>query len=337
MNTTVNFKQFNEILQEGYGQNEQGVFHEILTGYYLNGGKHMKDPKGRPGETSQQAHDRLHKITHEHGGQALIDDHHKKAKAAAEDLKRRIEAGGHKVQHVHWSSKSGDIKRITGVESSQKEDPSDIVVTTNKGKHVGVSLKVSKKTGKVPASNLGQAFSGRKTSKLAIDHKKAILQKYPSLANAKNKESRKQWAKDNPEAHKDIKSMNQKALGNTAKKQSRELSARMRLGHTDHVINHLKQVMHAHSTPMQAHGHEHIKHTTWNTASGVKTAAANPGQDHEALFNDIRKNPKELKISHTAGGTVNFHFKGKKIAAQSHKFDSQSDPLSTMKSAGRIA
>jgi hypothetical protein len=329
---------FKLYITEGFGNNEAGVYHELLVGRHLNKNKkHMHDPKGRPGESSKAAHDRLEKAAKAHGGDALVKDHHQKAAAAAAHIKKQISAAGHSIKHVHWTSKSGDVERVSGIKSSQKEDPSDIMVTTKKGKHVGISLKVSKKTSKVPASSLGMTSGGRKAARLGAAHKKAIADKHKGLSTTTNKQSRKDWAKANPKAHADIKASNKKLLGDVAKKQSRELKARMRVGHVDHVINHMRQVMHAKSTPMQAHGHDHIKHTTWRTAKGVQTKSANPGKDHEHIFNAIKKNPHKLKITHTSGGSVNFHYNGKKVVTQSHKFDSQSDPLSTLKSAGHIA
>ena len=328
---------FIKFLSEGFGNNEAGVYHEILVGKHLSNDKHMHDPKGRPGESSKAAHDKLEKAAKAHGGDALVKDHHEKARVAAEDIKRQVKKAGHSIKHVHWTSKPGDVERVSGVKSSQKEDPSDIMITTHKGKHIGISLKVSKKTSKVPASSLGQTSGGRKATRLGTAHKKAIADKHKGLATTSNKQSRKDWAKENPKAHADIKASNKKFLGDVAKKQARELNARIRVGHVDHVIDHMRQVMHAKSTPMQSKGHDHIKHTTWRSSKGVQTKSANPGKDHEHVFAAIRKEPHKLKITHTAGGSVNFHHNGKKIVTQSHKFDSQSDPLSTLKSAGHIA
>lgn len=329
---------FKLYLSEGpttWGNNEKGVFHELLTGYHLNGRKHIKDPKGRPGETAKQAHDRLHKQAMAHGGKKLVDACHAKAKAAAEDIRKQVG----NVKHVHWTSKAGDVERVTGVKvANQKDDASDIIVSDHTGKHHGISLKVSDKTAKVPASSLGQKSSGRKTVTLSTGHKEKIIGKHPEL-KGKNKDARKKWASENPEKHAEIKKMNQKALGDVAKKHARELNARIRLGgkHVDHVINHLRDVMGAKKAPMQQAGHNYIKHTTYQNKSGIHHHTSNPGGDHEHIFNQIKANPKSLKVSHTAGGTVNFHLNGKRFASQSHKFDSQSDPLSTMKTAGRIA
>ena len=331
-------RNFKAYLMEGpttWGNNEKGVFHELLTGYYLTGRKHIKDPKGRPGETSKQAHDRLHKQAVAHGGKKIIDAAHAKAKAAADDIRKQVG----NVKHVHWTSKSGDVERVTGVKvPNQKDDASDIIVTDHTGKHHGISLKVSDKTAKVPASSLGQKSSGRKTVNLSGGHKAKITSLHPEL-KGKNAKARKQWAADNPEKHAKVKQMNQRALGNVAKKHAREMKARLRLGgkHVDHVINHLRDVMGAKKAPMQDAGHNYIKHTTYQNKSGIHHHTSNPGGDHEHIFQAIKKDPKRMTVTHTSGGTLNFHLDGKKFASQSHKFDSQSDPLSTMKTAGRIS
>ena len=95
--------------------------------------------------------------------------------------------------------------------------------------------------------------------------------------------------------------------------------------------------MGAKKAPMQDAGHNYIKHTTYQNKSGIHHHTSNPGGDHEHIFQAIKKDPKRMTVTHTSGGTLNFHLDGKKFASQSHKFDSQSDPLSTMKTAGRIS
>lgn len=337
---------FKSFISEAFGNDEKGKFHELLTGYYLHGG-HIKDPKGRPGESAKAAHARYTKLAKEHGGQKLVDDSHKKAKAAAEDIKNQLTAGGHKIKHVHWSSKDGDVERVTGVKvEKQKDDASDIIVTTHKGgkeTHHGISLKVSDRTLKVPTSSLGKQSSGRKTVPLSQKHKTNILNAHPELKGLTNKVKRKEWAKANPSAHANIRKMNQAALADTAKKHAREINARVRLGkknpkHIENVIGHLRDVMGAKAAPMQKAGHNYIKHTTYQSKAGkMQTATSNPGKDYEHHFDNIRKNPHKFKAVHTSGGTVNYQYDGKTFASQAHKFDSQSDPLSPMKSAGRIS
>lgn len=347
----ISFISLDERVKSGdnYGNNEKGVFHELLTGHYLLDKKrHLSDPKGRPGETSKQAHDRLHALAMKHGGRRAIDDAHTKAKAAAADIKKQLK--GHKIKDVHWTSKTGDVERVTGTKATQKQDASDIYVTTHHPQHgkqfYGVSLKASDKTLKVPASSLGQQSSGRKTVNLGRGHRDSILNKYPALRDIRNKEARKDWAEKNPKAHADIRTMNQGALNNVAKMHTRELKARHRLAqraggekHMDILINHIRDVMAAKKTPGELAGTSNFfKHTTYQTKGGdVKHHTSIPGKDHEHIFDAIRKDPKSLSITYTKGGTINFHHNGKRFASQSHKFDTQSDPLSTLKTAGRLA
>ena len=106
----------------------KGKLHELLVGYHLKGGVHMSKHADIEGDSPKQAHDKLKKTVHP-------DDYKKmnaRAKSAAEDIRKQVEVGGHKIHDVHWTSKAGDIERTTGIKSSQKEDASDIVVTTRK-------------------------------------------------------------------------------------------------------------------------------------------------------------------------------------------------------------
>jgi hypothetical protein len=328
---------FKSFLLEGatsFGNDEKGKLHEILVGHHLNGGKHMPKHVGKTGESAEETHARLKALAIKHGGQKLYDKADARAKSAAKDIERQVTADGHKIKHVHWTSKAGDLHASTGIHASQKEDPSDIVVTTHKGgkvKHHGVSLKVSDKTSNVPASSLGQAFSGRKTRNLGQSHKSSITDRHPEL-KGKNAKARKDWAKENPQHHEQIKKDNRTLLAKVAKQHARELNAHLRVGNHKKVVDHIRQVLHAHPTPMQGQGHSHIKHTTWTSAKGHQHKTANPAKDHEHILND----PKNITVKHS-GGSVHFYHKGKKFATQAHKFDSQSDPLSTLKTAGRSA
>lgn len=108
--------------------NTKGVMHEILVGYHLNGGKHMEKHANKNGESAKQVHDKLKQTIHPNDYKKM----HARAKSAANDLRPHFEKNGHKIHSVHWTSKVGDLEASTGIKASQKEDPSDIVVTTHK-------------------------------------------------------------------------------------------------------------------------------------------------------------------------------------------------------------
>lgn len=106
----------------------KGKMHELLVGYHLLGGKHMEKHPDKHGDTPEEAHNRLKKTVHPTDYKKMND----RAKSAASDIKKKVEANGHKIHQVHWTSQPNDLLRTTGIKASQKEDSSDIVVTTHK-------------------------------------------------------------------------------------------------------------------------------------------------------------------------------------------------------------
>jgi len=106
----------------------KGKMHELLVGYHLKGGKHMSKHVDKEGDSPQQAHDKLKSTLHPNDYKKM----NTRAKSAANDIKKQVEQNGHKIHDVHWTSKPGDIHRSTGIHASQKEDSSDIVITTHK-------------------------------------------------------------------------------------------------------------------------------------------------------------------------------------------------------------
>jgi hypothetical protein len=106
----------------------KGKMHELLVGYHLLGGKHMEKHPDKHGDSPQEAHDRLKKTVHPNDYKKMND----RAKSAASDIKKSVEKNGHKIHQVHWTSQPNDLLRTTGIKASQKEDSSDIVITTHK-------------------------------------------------------------------------------------------------------------------------------------------------------------------------------------------------------------
>ena len=78
--------------------NTKGVMHELLTGYHLNGGKHMENYKNEEGESPKQAHDRLKATMHKNDYKKAFT----KAASAADDIRKQAEVSGHKISKVHW-------------------------------------------------------------------------------------------------------------------------------------------------------------------------------------------------------------------------------------------
>lgn len=328
----------NPNVEGAVSNNTNGTLHEILTGYHLNGGKHMRSYRNERGETPEQAHDRLQKQIHPKDYQRIFD----RAKSTAEHIKDQLKKThpDHNIVDVHHTSKPGDTEAVTGVKASQKEDPSDIYITTVNRKnkkdvvHHGKSLKVTEgSSAKIPASSLGTEFSGSKAKSIHAKHKEGIYASYPELKSIKNKDKRKEWLKSNPEASKDIRSRNRQLLSDVATAHAKELNDRLSSGDHEGVVAHIRQVLHAHPTPAQQSGNATFeKVTTTKTAKGVKHHSEDSASKYEGILSD----PKNITVQ-SKGGSVHFYYKGKKFATQSHKLDSQSDPLSNLKSAGREA
>jgi hypothetical protein len=317
----------------------KGKLHELLVGYHLNGGKHMEKHPDKSGDSPEEAHEKLKSTVH--------PDEYKKinnrAKSAADDIKKKVESNGHKIHQVHWTSQNNDIQRTTGIKSSQKEDPSDLVVTTHKKekteKHPkvlyhGISLKVTDSSSKhVPTSNLGIKSAGPKAQDIHDDHIRDILKKYPKLAtHARNAKQRKEMLKSDPKMHEFIKSKNTETINKVSKHLHEHLSSIPK----DQLVHHIRNVIHAHTTPMQREGHNHIRHTSYTSGGATNPTfqhhSIDPSQHHEHIFNDAHN----IEVHHS-GGSIHFKYKGKTFARHSIKFSSQSDPLSSIKGSGQTS
>ena len=326
--------------------NTSGVLHELLVGRHLQGGKHMAahtlvNEKTKKRETPQEAHDRLKSQIHPKDYERI----NARAKSAADDIKKQVATShpGHVIDHVHHTSKPGDTEKETGVKATQKDDTSDLYITskhTKTGKLAkhGVSLKVSDKSSKnIPSSSLGMESSGKKARELYKQHQEDIKTKHPALKSITNSEDRKAWAEKNPTRHNAIKKENRKLLGNVAQQHAAELQHHLTMGNHEHVVNHLRGVLGANLTPAEKEGKATFKkHTTYLTSKGTQHHTSHPGSEHDHILNDH----ENISVTHT-GGSVHFHHTDpktgikKKFATQAHKFDSQSDPLSPLKSAGK--
>lgn len=125
------FEELNESTEPVEGKvssDTKGKMHELLVGYHLKGGKHMSRHPDKTGDSPKQAHDKLKSTIHPNDYKKI----NARAKSAANHIKKQVEVDGHKIHDVHWTSKPGDIHRSTGIHASQKEDASDIVITTHK-------------------------------------------------------------------------------------------------------------------------------------------------------------------------------------------------------------
>lgn len=323
----TNFLKEEKAKKEDFGDlraDPKGKLHEILVGYHLRGGKHMDKHPDVDGKSPKQVHDEITALL---GGtkSPQYKNFSERAKKAAEHIKQQLNLKDEDIHNVQWTSKSGDIERATGIKSSQKEDDSDVMITDKKGKHHGVSLKVSDDSKPITLSNNGAetTYGG---DKILAAHKKNILDKHKNLQGLTNADSRKEWLRSNPTAQADIKKRNLSTLTNVAKNMHERLSE-MSPEQLSHHVRHI--VLHAYSTPKEAFGHSHIRHFTGG-GHEPDMHVSHPGQDHEFILND----PKNITTQHR-GTSVYYHYKGIPFAMQTAKFSSQSDPLSSLVVVGK--
>lgn len=315
----------------GSSQDTKGKLHEILVGYHLQGGKHMSKHPDKDGDTPKQAHDKLKEKVSPEDYKKI----HARAKSAADDLRKHIEGKGHKISHVHWTSQPGDIERSTGIASSQKEDASDIMIHSNdkkgKIKHHGVSLKVSDGTSKhVPVSNPGME-STHGGHEIHNAHRDEIRKKYPALKNAANAKERKEIMKANPKMNDWVRKKN----NDTLHKLGQHLHKKLSKMSPDHLAHHIKtHVLQANPTPLQQAGHEHIRHTTYNSKGKFAHHSYDPHKHFSHIFSDPKNITHHVQVEHSGGASVQFKYKGKTFASHRLKFNSQSDPLSSVKGSG---
>jgi hypothetical protein len=324
--------------EKSYTSNDKGVLHELLVGKHLLG-KHMTLHQDKTGDSPKQAHDKIKEALHKkHGNHDEYNRLSAKAKSAADDIRKHVEKNGHKIHDVHWTSKPGDIKKSTGVESSQKEDASDIMIHTHnektkKKKFVGASLKVTDgKNNHITSSNPGmEATHG--AHDVVEKHRKALLKAHPQLVGVKSPEKRKEMMNADPKMKEDVVKRNHKATTDIAKHLHKQLSG----GSKEDLVHHIKtHVLQANKTPLQNAGHEHIRHTTYQSSNktGNKTLhdTVNPS-DH---WHHILSDHENISVHHDGkSGTIHFKHKGKTFATHRIRVSSSSDPMTSFKGDGK--
>ena len=103
----------------------------------------------------------------------------------------------------------------------------------------------------------------------------------------------------------------------------------------DLIAQDLRDTLAAKKTPMEKEGHSNIKATTYMHKGEPKTYISHPGKDHEDIFKDPDFH-HHIEIKHSGTGH-SIHYKGKKIAKFTYKFNSQSDPRSSITAVGNTA
>lgn len=341
------------------GKNEKGVLHELLVGYHLLGGKHMAKHKDINGNSPQEVHDGLMKQLTPEQYKNFSD----RAKKAAQDIMKGHKMSPSDVANVQWTSKPGDIKRATGIASTQAEDDSDIILSHKDGTHHGISLKVSDDSKPITLSNNGAkaTFGG---DKIFEDHKNGINADYPELANLKDnnkirkaavqrevrkaaekgkkinpadvkvgaEDLRKAWLETTPGAKDNLGKRTSTMLRTVMNNMHNEISKLPPDQLADHIRN---SVLHAYKTPKEEFGHTHIRHFVGG-GFNPEMHTKRPGEDYEHFLSK----PENLRAT-VSGANITYHYfdheTGQNIpfAIQTAKVSSRSDPFSNLVVVGK--
>lgn len=305
--------------------NDKGVLHELLVGRELNALADNKESASNGFHMSQEAkekHDEIRsKITPEE-----YEHHEHLARTTAIEIFRHAKGN---VKSAHWTSKPGDIERLTGKKESQQENPSDIMIKHAVGSHTGYSLKVTqKKYGKVPVGNPGAKQTdkqlGISRNSEENDHyenaRKELEERHPIL-KGKGKAEQKAMVKANPDLRKTADALSTKAIGKIRDEWYQKLVEMPKDKLSDHIRNNL---LHAHVT----------KSPMFKVTTGGSTADHSVEIEHpETHYDHILKNPERISVHKSGNNSIEFKFTdpttGKTKTFLRHRIKPESTPVVT--------
>jgi hypothetical protein len=297
------------ILTEASTSDTNGKMHELLTGHYLNGGKHMSKESEEQFKTMSAGMSKTE-----------LEEHHRRGKVTADHIRELVHNNGDAIEAVHHTSKAGDIGRITGKEESQQDNPSDVMIKLKSGRHLGVSLKtVSKANGHAGIANPGR---GRLDKELGVDsnkhfedaHKK-IEQEHPQIAGRSMKDKKAQAKED-------------EHLDNTARGHIKSAVNSMRDEYISKIsamkpedrVAHFKE--HAHMKHTET---PHIRVTAHGAGEKVGVRIENPGMQGDDI--------KHVEVHPHGDGSIAYHVHTK--SGEKHvyhmRFKNESGPFSPIK------
>lgn len=133
-----------EARETGKASDTEGKLHELLTGYHLNGGKHMESYR-EEGKTPEAVHDSIKASLPKQS----YDRINKHAKEMADKIKDHLKSSGYKgkIHKTVWTSQTKDIEHFTGKKDPNNE--SDVMIHYKHAKgssvsgdeHLGFSMK----------------------------------------------------------------------------------------------------------------------------------------------------------------------------------------------------
>jgi len=288
-------------------QNDRGVLHELLVHHHLvTKHKGVAHDFGDGRETAAEAHHRIAtKLFGEHyTSHAKYQDMSAKAESAADYIRHKLlkndnPENGPVYDHwqpgktrVAWTSKHGDVEKITGRKTHQEDDPSDIYVSHKAG-HLGISLKtVDAKNGNAPVSSGGRGKvdkllwpNGEHNTNHHIEAaRNELREKHKDLlAGVTTAKQAKALIKANPELQKDEAKVRTKTLNAIA---GEYMTAFQRMKDSD-ISNNTRNLTTALRRSMRAMdtGHEHVRLTSGGTSGTFTQKHEHPVFQHDNILN----------------------------------------------------
>ena len=292
-----------DFLAEDVSPNDKGVLHELLTGKALNNGEHMSPE-------AKSEHDKIKsRITDEE-----YQNHVKMAEGTAHALRKKFGD----IKSAHWSSKPGDIAKITGVHETQQENPSDIILKHHDGGHTGVSLKITqKKHQKIPVGNPGIGQTDKALGTDAKRHyekaKDAFEKEFPELKGMSDLK-KKEKIKANPLMRLRAEHHSREAIG----KIRDEWHDRLHKLTPHELAHHLRHSLHANATKIPTY-----KVTTGGNGNDHSVEIEHPGTEYDHILN----HPEGITIHKAGNNSIEFKHNGKRFAR--HRIKPASTPIAT--------
>lgn len=277
--------------QEQKQQNKEGVLHELMVIH------HLIDKHGAVGHDFDDNREHAGKAYHRIASDLYGDDYenhpkYKDAFAKAEgtaDTIRNNEGDRWKPgsTRVAWTSKHGDVEKLTGTPATQKGDSSDLYVhhphLQGDDVYGGYSLKkTDKKNIHPPISNGGRgdvdSTLGINTDDHVNEAREKLYKKFPHLRGMTAKQ-----AKNEIKTNNDIKNAEMEARGEMLKNISSTWGEAFKNMDDVKKTTWLREAMRANPT-----GYRHHRVTSGGTNGDFSHMISNPVTDHDKYLTDSK-------------------------------------------------
>jgi len=309
----------------------RSAVNEGRMAYYLNGEYDSENNTLTGGKYNDSAHkssvEGAKKILDELPGEYGEQDKRAKAMAIA-FLKHAHEKGYRKLSNVYITNKPGDIKKTTGIDQSQQENPSDLIAKFEEkpadAKHefLGASAKSSKK-GKIGFHNGGVGDIGEFLNydiEGTVNSKQNKFARENGLSNVKS--VRKEELKSRPDLYNHALAKAQEVHTEVRDKVA-DLYNKMSDEDHEKLRNHLIDTFLKASQTSE--GIPYVKVSGKSTPN--KDASASVEETHDNPIYHAVKNAKKIVMEPTGGAYMNVMADGKRQFAIQVKHNST--PMAT--------